>query len=117
MTVFEKISQQQKGKQGCPEFYVGEQLKEICYADPHCAEIVSQDLESQAMSLKNAAQKIKDHADELHKKNKGNFVCVPPDVAEGIIREFYGLPAAGQEQKPQPQKAQEQSAPDLFSFF
>ena len=74
MTVFEKISQQQAGKEGTPEFFVGEQLKEICYADPHCAEIVGQDLDSEAMGLKKAAQKIKDYADEQHKKDKGNFV-------------------------------------------
>lgn len=117
MTVFEKISQQQSGKEGTPEFFVGEQLKEICYADSHCAEIVSQDLDSEAMTLQKAAQKIKDYADEQHKKNKGNFVCVPPDVAEGILREFYGLPAAAPEEKAPPVEEPKPAVPDLFSFF
>lgn len=117
MTVFEKISQQQKGCEGTPVFYVGQQLKEICYADPHCAEIVSQDLDSEAMALKKAAQKIKDYADEQHKKNRGSCVCVPPDVAEGIIREFYGLPAAAPEEKAQPVEEPMPAVPDLFSFF
>lgn len=117
MTVFEKIAQQQEGCQGTPQFFVGEQLKEICYADSHCAEIVSQDLDSESMSLVKAAQKIKAYADEQHKKNKGNFVCVPPDVAEGILREFYGLPAAAPEEKAPPVEEPAPAVPDLFSFF
>ena len=117
MTVFEKIDKQQEGCQGTPEFYVGQQLKEICYADPHCAEIVSQDLDSESMSLVKAAQKIKDYADEQHRKNKGSFVCVPPDVAEGILREFYGLPAAAPEEKHQKAEEPAPTIPDLFSFF
>lgn len=117
MTVFEKISQQQAGKEGTTEFFVGEQLKEICYEDPHCAEIVSQDLNNEEMALKKAAQKIKDYADEQHKKNKGNFVCVPPDVAEGILREFYGLPTAKPEEKTQTTEKTKAVIPDLFSFF
>lgn len=117
MTVFEKIDQQQEGCQGSPEFFVGQQLKEICYADPHCAEIVSQDLDSESMSLKKAAQKIKDYADKQHRKDKRNYVCVPPDVAEGIIREFYGLPAANPEEKTPKAAEPALTVPDLFSFF
>ena len=117
MTVFEKIAQQQEGCQGTPQFFVGEQLKEICYADSHCAEIVSQDLDSESMSLVKAAQKIKDYADEQNRKEKGSFVCVPPDVAEGIIREFYGLPEAAPEEKAPPVEEPAPAVPDLFSFF
>lgn len=117
MTVFEKIAKQQEGCQGTPQFFVGEQLKEICHADSHCAEIVSQDLESESMSLAKAAQKIKAYADEQHKKNKGNFACVSPDVAEGILREFYGLPEAAPEEKALPVEEPAPMVPDLFSFF
>lgn len=92
MTVFEKIEAQQKGKENTAVWMVGEQLKDICRSDPHCAEIVAQDLENKDMSLDKAEKKIKAYAD-THRK--GNCAVVPPDVAEGIIREFYGLPEAG----------------------
>lgn len=117
MTVFEKIAMQQEGCQGTQEFFVGEQLKGICKADPHCAEIVSQDLDNESMSLKKAAQKIKEYADEKQRQEKKSFVCVPPDVAEGIIREFYGLPAAAPEEKEPKPEEQAPTVPDLFSFF
>lgn len=95
MTVFEKIEAQQKGKEESAAWIVGEQLKEICRADPHCADIVASDLDNKGMSIDAAERKIKTWADERHKKDKGNCVCVPPNVAERILRDFYGLPAAG----------------------
>lgn len=104
MTVFEKIESQQ-GKVQDAVWMVGEQLKDICRIDPHCAEIVMQDLENPDMSLANCEKKIKAYAD---KHKTGNFSCVIPSVADKIIREFYGLPAASahapvvakQEEKP-----------------
>ena len=121
MTVFEKIEQQQRDCENSPAWMVGQQLKDICAADPHCAEIVSQDLENKGMSLKSAAAKIKSHADELHKKQKGNCVCITPDVAEKIIREFYGLPAASAPRlsivKPEPVAAPVDDGLDLFDFL
>ena len=95
MTVFEKIEAQQKGRENTDVWMVGEQLKDICRNDPSCATIVAEDLENKAMSIEAAAKKIKEYADEQKRKQKGNCVCVPPNVAEGIIREFYGLPTAG----------------------
>ena len=95
MTVFEKIEAQQKGKENTAAWMVGEQLKDICRADPACASIVAEDLENKDMSIEKASLKIKAYADDQYRKQKGNCVCVPPNVAEGIIREFYGLPAAG----------------------
>ena len=48
------------------------------------------------MSLEKAEQRIKAKADELRKSmHNASCVCVPPNVAEAILREFYGLPAAG----------------------
>ena len=100
MDIFEKIAQQQKGKEGTPEWTVGEQLKDIC-RDPECAGIVEKDLE--AIPIGKAAEKIKQYADEQHRKNGGNCVCVTQEVAERIIRETYGLPQAG-ERKREPEK-------------
>ena len=37
--------------------------------------------------------------------------------AEGIIREFYGLPAAAPEEKETKPEEQAPTVPDLFSFF
>lgn len=95
MTVFEKIEQQQKGHEGTIGWCVGETLKAICAADPHCAELVSQDLENKSMSIHECGKKNKANADRIHKEQKGNCVFVPPEEEERIIREFYGLPAAG----------------------
>ena len=123
MTVFEKIEAQQKGKENTSAWMVGEQLKDICAADPHCAELVAQDLENKDMSLEKAAGKIKAYADELHKKQKGSCVCVPPNEAEKILREFYGLPAASAPRlsiiKPEPAPVAEvvDDGLDLFDFL
>ena len=95
MNVFEKISKQQ-GLENTAVWMVGEQLKDICRREPACAKIVEEDLENKEMSLEKCEKKIREYADELHKKTKGKCVCVPPNVAESIIREFYGLPAAGE---------------------
>lgn len=94
MTVFEKIEEQQKGNEYTDIWMVGEQLKDICRADPACAAIACEDLENKDMSIEFAAKKIKEYADVQKHKQKGNCVCVPPNVAEGIIREFYGLPSS-----------------------
>lgn len=94
MTVFEKIEAQQKEKEESAAWMVGEQLKEICRTDPHCADIISADLDNKEMSIVAAERKIKAWADAKNKKGKGNCVCVPPNVAEGILRNFYGLPTA-----------------------
>ena len=89
MNVFEVIAAQQKGKENTAVWMVGEQLKDICRSDPACESIVAEDLQNPDMSLMKCEQKIKDWADK--QKRTGNCVCVPPNVAEGIIREFYGL--------------------------
>jgi hypothetical protein len=68
---------------------VGEQLKDMCAQSAADAEIILQDLDVPDMSLANAEKKIKAWADK--QKRTGNGVGVPPNVAEGILREFYGL--------------------------
>ena len=89
--LIEKITEQQQGKENTAAFMVGEQLKDICRMNPDAVEIVLQDLDVPEMAIEKAAEKIKAYADEQHKKNKGNCICVPPDVAENIIAEFYGI--------------------------
>ena len=95
MTVYEMIEAQQKGKENTAPWMVGEQLKDICRADPACEQIVAEDLQNEVMSLVACEKQIKAWADK--QKRVGNCVCVPPNVAEKIIREFYGLPDANKE--------------------
>lgn len=95
------ITKAQNGLETTDAYMVGQQLKDIC-RDPECAKLVAADLEDPKMGLTFCAAKIRAWADEQHRKNKGHCVCVPPDVAEGIIREFYGLPGkATQEEGPE----------------
>jgi hypothetical protein len=109
MTVFEKIESQQ-GKVQDAVWMVGEQLKDICRSDPHCAEIVMQDLENPDMSLAKCEKKIKAYAD---KHKTGNFSCVIPSVADKLIRDFYGLPAAG---APAPVVAKQEDKPAVIDI-
>lgn len=81
--------QQGEVKDRSPEWMVAELLKDICIHEPHCAELIAQDLENPAMSITEAEKKIKAFADG-HKT--GNFSCVTPVEADRILREFYGLP-------------------------
>ena len=94
MKVFDMIAAQQAGKENTPAWMVGEQLKDICRTDPHCAEIVAKDLEVPEMGLEACEKKIKEKADSIQKQSKMKCVCITPNVAEQIIREFYGLPEA-----------------------
>ena len=114
MTVFEKIEAQQKGRENTDIWIVGEQLKDICRADPSCAAIVAEDLDNKAMSIEAAAKKVKGFADELHRKQKSNCICVPHSAAEGIIRGFYGLPAAGAPATPAESAVKENNSADGF---
>lgn len=92
MNVFEMIEAQQKGKEETAVWMVGEQLKDICRREPGCQQIVAEDLASQDMSIDKCEKKIKAYA---NKHRKGSCAVVPPNVAEDIIREFYGLPKGG----------------------
>ncbi len=90
-------AQQAKVKERFPQWIVGEQLKDICMAEPQSAELVAQDLAVEAMSITEAEKKIKAFADS---RRVGNFSCVTPIEADRILREFYGLPAAGAAAQP-----------------
>ncbi len=84
-------AQQAKVKDRSPQWMVGEQLKDICRAEPASAELILQDLEKEAMSITEAEKKIKAFADG-HKT--GNCSCVTPAESDRILRKFYGLPAS-----------------------
>lgn len=90
------IEAQQKGKENTAVWYVGEQLKEMAEADPVAAELLEKDLEIPEMSIMAAEKKIEEYA-RAHKK--GNCGVCPPKEAERILREFYGLPAAGEKKE------------------
>lgn len=81
--------QQKKVRERSAQWMVGEQLKDICRAEPMSAELLARDLEIEKMSIVEAEKKIKAFADG-HKA--GNTSCVPPVEADRILREFYGLP-------------------------
>lgn len=115
MNVFEKIEAQQKGKENTDVWIVGEHLKDILRGDPSLEELVSKDLDVKDMSLDHVAGKIQAYADK--QPRKGQFVCVPPNVAEGIIRDFYGLPAAGAHAAPAPEPEQIDAPLDFIDFL
>lgn len=78
MTVFEKIeAQQAKLKDTEPAWMVGEQLKDICRADPHCADIVTEDLENEAMSLE---KQLHGYGNERHGQYKQYTHSIPQKV-------------------------------------
>ena len=101
MTVFEKIEAQQQGIENTAPWMVGEQLKAICMAEPGAAEIVSTDLDDKSRGIIACEKQIRAWADRQHRS--GNCVVVPPQTAEKIIREFYGLPEKAAPQRETPE--------------
>ncbi len=70
-------------------FWIGEQLLDMVRDDEHAAGILAQDLANNpGMGLRDAEKTIEKYA-AAHKK--GNRGCCPPQVAERLLREFYGL--------------------------
>ena len=105
------IENQQKGHESQPAFMVGEQLKEIAEKEPAVVDLLVNDLQTDGMKLTDAAQKIKEYADNNRKGAK--CFCVTPIVAEGILRKFYGLP----ERVDEKQKKQDAGYIDLSAFL
>lgn len=95
------IDQQSKVTEYSAQWMVAEQLKDICRKEPHCAELIAQDLEQKEMSIVAAEKTIKAFAD---KRRKGNSSCVSPMEAEKLLREFYSLPPAGERPEAEPVK-------------
>ena len=86
-------AQQAKLEEDSNPWSVGEQLKDICRAEPRSAELIAQDMEVDGMGIVEAENKIKAFADS---RRKGNSSNVSWRQADRILREFYGLPAAGE---------------------
>lgn len=110
----EMIDEQRKGKEDTPVWMVGEQLIDIASGEPDSLELLKQDLTVPEMSLENAEKKIKAWAD---KHKKGNCCCVSPKVADGILREFYGLKSLDERDGKAEIKPAEDSYIDLESFL
>ncbi len=94
---------------------VGEDLKAVCEREPDKAEIIAQDLAVPEMSLIHAEKKIKAWADENIKGKGRREGGPPPSVAEGILREFYGLGKAGE--RPAPASSGVGITVNLADFF
>lgn len=90
--LIEKIEEQQrKYDKNTAVYAVGEQLKGICEKYAGAAELVLCDLQKPEMSIEACEKKIKEYADELHRTNKSNAICINTDAAEDIICRFYGI--------------------------
>lgn len=96
-TLVEIISKQQAGHQNDPVFMIGEQLKEMAEGDEKVTELLIQDLQTDKMKLTDAAKELQKYSDEH--RGKATCFCIPPKVAEEILRKFYGLPERGAEKK------------------
>ena len=107
------IEAQRKGQENTAVWMVGEQLLDIAKQEPACIELLKADLAVEAMSIAEAEKQIKNYA---AKHRKGNFAVVPPNVAEEILRKFYGLPTADSTAKRQEEPAALDYI-DLGSFF
>lgn len=93
MTVYEKIGElQAKLDPDSCAFEIGEQLKDICRRDPACEKILLEDLQNPDMGLAAADKMLYDWG-----QAKGKGGCgISGRKAEELLREFYGLPAAGE---------------------
>jgi hypothetical protein len=110
----ELIEAQRKGKEDTPVWMVGEQLLDIAAGEPDSLELLKQDLTVPEMSLENAEKQIKAWAD---KHKKGSCCCVSPKVADGILREFYGLKSLDEKKSEAVAKPCEDDYIDLESFL
>jgi hypothetical protein len=111
----ELIEKQRKGKDDSPVWMVGEQLLDIAEREPSAIDILKRDLEIPEMSIVEAEKKINEWAD---KHKKGSCCCVSPKVAEGILREFYGLASPTEEKAAASAPDAEQNEfIDLDNFF
>ena len=103
---------QKKQKERSAPWMVGEQLKDICRKEPASAELMLHDINGAGMGLADAEKKIKEHAD---KNRVGKFACVTPTEADGILREFYGLPYPDAQTAEAPKK--DSGVIDLMDFL
>jgi hypothetical protein len=93
---------------------VGEQLKDICRQEPDCAQLIAEDLKSEAMAIAKAEKKI---AERAQKNRQGNCGIVTPAEADEILRAFYGLPMGTGVAPSSVSALPSQSAPGHFEDF
>ena len=110
---------QAKLKEGSMAYCVGEQLKGIVSVTPEAAELVAQDLENPKLGLEACEKKIAEYA---RQHREGSTGCCDPITADKIIREFYGIPAAGRNwpqapKQPEQEKPHRDNAISLADFF
>lgn len=115
-TVIAKIEAQQVGhNEYSPVYQVGEHLKDICRSYPEQADLLLNDLDNPEMTIVKAERKIKEFAD---KHKKGGAACVPPGIADKILRDFYGLaPAPEASEQPKEQRNVSDGIIDLADFM
>lgn len=93
MDVYAKIEElQSKLDPDSCAWEIGEQLKDICRRDPACAKILLEDLQNPDMGLAAADKMLYDWG-RNHKV--GNCCGISGRKADELLREFYGLHAAG----------------------
>lgn len=90
--VLQAIEEQQKKLGDGPAFWVGEQLKDILRETPAAAKIVLEDF-SAGHTVADCEKKIKTYAGQHHG-------CCPPQEADRIIREFFGITGCTQATTP-----------------
>lgn len=95
-----------------PVWMVGEQLKDILRTTlgDGPAQVVNEDFTAQKTPLADCEAKIRSYA----KKHGG---CCTPKAADKIIREHFGLPAAGEASAAEPTADAAPVALDLDSFL
>lgn len=89
-----KIDEQRKDHKDKPRYMIGSQLLDICESQPSAVDIVLRDLDIPELSLEAAEKHLKSYSDKNHGSAK--CFCITPDVAERLLREFYGIPAASE---------------------
>lgn len=92
---------------------VARQLMDIIGQDQQAAAIVLEDLKG-GLTVKGCEEEIKKWVDKHHKGNSG--YC-PPDIAEGIIRKYFGLAKADAEPAPAPQPKPKAKIINLEDFL
>lgn len=94
--VLQAIEEQQKKLGDGPAFWVGEQLKDILRETPAAAQIVLEDF-SAGHTVAECEKQIRAYAD---KHRHGSAGCCPPQEADRIIREFFGIAGCTQAAAP-----------------
>ncbi len=88
----DEITRQQEGHENTVRFQIGEQLKDIARESDDIADILLKDLAVAELSLAAAEKKFDQYANANRGKEKK--FCITPLVADGILRQMYGLPEA-----------------------